>query len=62
MSHKHSAVKNTHKSNQKAGQSQPCKWRGRANKNDRKQCSARNADCRKCGKHGHFEKVCRSAV
>ena len=27
-----------------------------------KKCPARDVDCRKCNKHGHFEKVCHSTV
>ena len=65
-SHKHTAVKKAplQKSQKKVsqGQCQPCKWCGRTNKHDRRQCPAHDVVCRKCGKHGHFEKVCRSTT
>ena len=43
------------------GQGQLCKWCGRTPSHDRQKCQARDATCRGCGKHGHFEKVCRLA-
>ena len=39
---------------------QKCGWCGR-DSHRRKHCPARNAQCRKCSKTGHFEAVCRSA-
>ena len=45
----------------RGGQVQPCKWCGRTPSHDRQKCQACDATCRGCDKHGHFEKVCRSA-
>ena len=45
----------------RGGHSQPCKWCGCTPSHDRQKCQAGDATCRGCGKHGHFEKVCKSA-
>ena len=37
-----------------------CSWCGFTPKHGRAQCPARNAECRKCKKRGHFQKVCRA--
>jgi predicted aspartyl protease len=47
---------------QKSSSQGQCKWCGRTPRHDRQQCPARDVTCRKCGKHGHFEKVCLSSV
>ena len=39
-----------------------CPWCGRAPKHDRQYCPAREANCRKCGKRGHYQVVCRSTA
>ena len=39
-----------------------CPWCGRAPKHDRQHCPAREANCRKCGKRGHYQVVCRSTA
>lgn len=38
----------------------PCSWCGFA-VHDRKRCPAKDATCRKCGKPGHFQRVCKSS-
>ena len=43
--------------------SEKCKWCGGDSHTDReKECKAFSQDCRRCGKTGHFKKVCRSKV
>ena len=37
-----------------------CKWCGDAHPRGKANCKAVGQKCKKCGKNGHFEKVCRS--
>ena len=39
---------------------QSCSWCGKSPRHDRQHCQARDATCRKCGKKGHSNSVCRS--
>jgi hypothetical protein len=38
-----------------------CSYCGRHHPRGKQNCPAANVNCRKCGKRGHFDKVCRSA-
>ena len=38
----------------------PCSWCGSTTAHDRSKCPANKSKCHKCGKLGHFKKVCRS--
>ena len=44
-----------------SGSSSACTRCGRRPAHDRLHCPARDATCRKCGKKGHYQAVCRSA-
>ena len=46
------------------GSRQPtqCPWCGKSPKHDRQHCPAREANCRKCKKKGHYQTVCRSTA
>ena len=39
-----------------------CQWCGRNQDHDRQHCPARSATCRKCGKKGHYQAVCKSSA
>ena len=39
-----------------------CAWCGLSPDHDRQRCPARDAECRRCGRKGHYERVCRSAA
>ena len=39
-----------------------CSWCGKSPKHDRQHCPAREANCRKCKKKGHYQTVCRSTA
>ena len=47
---------------QKFCQDQPCPWYGKFPGHDRQQWPAREVECRKCGKKGHFQHVCWSGA
>ena len=46
------------------GSRQPtqCLWCGKSPKHDQQLCPAREANCRKCTKNGHYQTVCRSTA
>ena len=47
---------------QKFRQEQSRPWCGKFPGHDHQQCPAREVECRKCGKNGHFQHVCRSGA
>ena len=46
--------------NHKKESQQGCFWCGSTTAHDRSKCPANKSKCHKCGKLGHFKKVCRS--
>ena len=53
---------NPRRSQQHQGSTKPCNWCGYAKSHPRSNCPAKNSRCLKCGKLGHFKRVCRSRV
>ena len=51
-------VKTARRPKPKTEESDKCTHCGRAPKHDRRSCPAREVECRKCGKTGHFQAVC----
>lgn len=41
-------------------QAQKCSWCGKTPNHAKDQCPAKEAECRNCGKKGHYSRVCRS--
>ena len=45
-----------------SGQETNCGWCGRKKTHTRDQCPARDKECTKCGRKGHFQAVCRGGA